>query len=326
MKTLTITLLSLTFLLLISIGSSAQSTIVQNDKNQIKAQIIEITSEVIKYKPYDHLDGPIRNINISEVFMVIYENGKFETFNQEKPKPQTPVTNVQTASEPTVTTQLPVTQPISPTPVTYNETPTNSGFVNHSSSANINSKPSASDEPLPATTAVESPKIGWSFGAKIGGYVPTNKYFKGIYKPGLSYGLNTGYWGNDFAIEAEWKNYTKEGNPYEYGDVDHSSSKVSMNWYNVSLYWLPYSSSTSCIYLGGGLGKCSLKESAEMSAYDETISGSENISTWAYHSTVGARFKPINIELMAAFVPFENTYTGDEIDYGGVFVTFGVFF
>jgi hypothetical protein len=71
------------FLLLIGLSSNlifAQDIIVKQSGDEIKTKILEITSETIKYKEFEFQDGPTRNINISEVFMVIYENGKREKF------------------------------------------------------------------------------------------------------------------------------------------------------------------------------------------------------------------------------------------------------
>ena len=43
--------------------------------------MLEITEQQIKYKDFDFQSGPTRNINISEMFMVTYENGQKEVFN-----------------------------------------------------------------------------------------------------------------------------------------------------------------------------------------------------------------------------------------------------
>lgn len=71
------------FLLLIGLTNNlifAQDIIVKQNGDEIKSKILEITSETIKYKEFDFQDGPTRDINISDVFMVIYENGKREKF------------------------------------------------------------------------------------------------------------------------------------------------------------------------------------------------------------------------------------------------------
>ncbi len=65
----------------------SQDVIVKKDKSEIKAKIIEIQEASIKYKLFEFLDGPLRNISISDVFMIIYENGKRETFGTVEEKP-----------------------------------------------------------------------------------------------------------------------------------------------------------------------------------------------------------------------------------------------
>ena len=72
------------FLLLIGLSSNlifAQDIMVKRNGDEIKSKILEITIETIKYKQFEFQDGPTRNINISDVFMVIYENGKREMFS-----------------------------------------------------------------------------------------------------------------------------------------------------------------------------------------------------------------------------------------------------
>jgi hypothetical protein len=71
-------------LLLIGLSSNlifAQDLIVKQNGDEIKSKILEITIETIKYKDFEFQDGPTRNINISDVFMIIYENGKREKFS-----------------------------------------------------------------------------------------------------------------------------------------------------------------------------------------------------------------------------------------------------
>ena len=49
-----------------------------NNGSEIKSKVVEITNETIKYKNFDQLDGPIRNIFPEDVFMIIYQNGSRE--------------------------------------------------------------------------------------------------------------------------------------------------------------------------------------------------------------------------------------------------------
>lgn len=76
---------SILFLLFLgySLFSYTQDLIIDNDKNEIKSKVIEITAEVIKYKKYEQMEGPIRNIKIDDVFMIIYEDGTRELFKKD---------------------------------------------------------------------------------------------------------------------------------------------------------------------------------------------------------------------------------------------------
>jgi len=65
-----------------NITTTSQEAIIKKDGSEIKAKVIEITDQQIKYKDFDFQSGPTRNINISEVFMIIYENGQKEVFNK----------------------------------------------------------------------------------------------------------------------------------------------------------------------------------------------------------------------------------------------------
>ena len=68
----------LIILIFVSSQLLAQDIIVKNDKTEIKAKITEILDEVIKYKKFEMLDGPIYSIKKIEVFMLIYQNGTKE--------------------------------------------------------------------------------------------------------------------------------------------------------------------------------------------------------------------------------------------------------
>ena len=65
--------------------SYAQDIIYTKNKDKIEAKISEVTSESIKYKPLDFMDGPIRNIPLYEVYMIKFENGTEEFFEKERP-------------------------------------------------------------------------------------------------------------------------------------------------------------------------------------------------------------------------------------------------
>jgi hypothetical protein len=63
-----------------------QDVILKRNGEKIKAKVIEITTDAIKYKDYDFQDGPLRNIRITDIQNITYENGRKETFIQEQPQ------------------------------------------------------------------------------------------------------------------------------------------------------------------------------------------------------------------------------------------------
>jgi len=60
----------------------AQDIIIKNDKTEIKCKVAEITVESIKYKKWEMPDGPLYNINKTDVFMIVYSNGQREIIKQ----------------------------------------------------------------------------------------------------------------------------------------------------------------------------------------------------------------------------------------------------
>lgn len=84
--------------LIISLFTTAQDIIYKVDGNEIKAKVIEITTDAIKYKNFGQLENPSLDIPISQVFMIIYEGGEKEIFKtetqQQNDNNQTVVTNL----------------------------------------------------------------------------------------------------------------------------------------------------------------------------------------------------------------------------------------
>lgn len=80
MKTI---ILFIVFTIFSFIGFS-QDVIVKRDGEKIDAKVIEITKTTIKYKKFEQEDGPVRNILISEVSEIIYNNGDWEKFKEEE--------------------------------------------------------------------------------------------------------------------------------------------------------------------------------------------------------------------------------------------------
>ena len=58
----------------------AQDVIVKKDGSVIQSKVVEITSDVIKYKKFTNLDGPTYSVSVSEIMSINYENGETEKF------------------------------------------------------------------------------------------------------------------------------------------------------------------------------------------------------------------------------------------------------
>ena len=71
-----------------SLNDDCGDIIVLKNGNEIKAKVLEITTEVVKYKRCDNLDGPLISIAKPKLFMIRYKNGTKEVFKDETPAPQ----------------------------------------------------------------------------------------------------------------------------------------------------------------------------------------------------------------------------------------------
>ncbi|MDR2287288.1 MAG: hypothetical protein LBE04_07425 [Prevotellaceae bacterium] len=58
----------------------AQDIITKKDGNEVRAKVIEIVPDAIKYKMFDNQDGPVYVLSKSEIFMIKYESGRKEVF------------------------------------------------------------------------------------------------------------------------------------------------------------------------------------------------------------------------------------------------------
>jgi uncharacterized protein (TIGR02145 family) len=64
---------------------SAQDIIYKINGTEIQSLVTEITADAIKYRNFNQPDGPIRNIAINDVFMIIYKDGTKEVFKKKEP-------------------------------------------------------------------------------------------------------------------------------------------------------------------------------------------------------------------------------------------------
>jgi hypothetical protein len=72
----------LVFMLMASFSLSAQDIIIKKDGTEIQAKVTEVNELDIKYKKFDNQDGPVYTLLKAEVFMVKYQNGDKEVYNE----------------------------------------------------------------------------------------------------------------------------------------------------------------------------------------------------------------------------------------------------
>jgi hypothetical protein len=64
----------------------AQDIITKVNGEEIKSKILEVSQNEIKYKVFDYQTGPSYTISKAEIFMIRYENGSKDVFNETKSK------------------------------------------------------------------------------------------------------------------------------------------------------------------------------------------------------------------------------------------------
>lgn len=79
------TILAACLTLLFLSNLSAQDIIIEQSGEQIKCKVEELTATTIKYRKFDKPNGPIYNINKTDVLVINYEDGTTEVIQQ---KPQ----------------------------------------------------------------------------------------------------------------------------------------------------------------------------------------------------------------------------------------------
>ena len=68
------------FQLLTNFGYSQDNIILKNG-DEIKAKVLEVTTDQIKYKKWDNQEGPTYSAEKSDIFMIQYKNGTKDVFN-----------------------------------------------------------------------------------------------------------------------------------------------------------------------------------------------------------------------------------------------------
>lgn len=59
----------------------SQDIIVKNDKSEIKANVLGVQGDFVRYTLFESSDDQIKNIPISDVFVILYRDGTRETFD-----------------------------------------------------------------------------------------------------------------------------------------------------------------------------------------------------------------------------------------------------
>ena len=60
---------------------NAQDRIILRDGSVIEADVLEISAAEIRYRRFDHLDGPVIVISVPLVMSIMYENGRVEVID-----------------------------------------------------------------------------------------------------------------------------------------------------------------------------------------------------------------------------------------------------
>ena len=69
--------------MVISMGAAnAQDLITKKNGEDVKAKVLEVTTNEVKYKLYDEPNGVTYTVKKSELLMIRYESGRNEVFNQ----------------------------------------------------------------------------------------------------------------------------------------------------------------------------------------------------------------------------------------------------
>ncbi|MGM0582920.1 MAG: hypothetical protein ACQETL_19745 [Bacteroidota bacterium] len=265
------------FLILSSAQVQSQDVIYTEDQKEIEAKVNEITPELIKYKNYDQRNGPIRSIQKSKVYMIIYEDGKREIFKDSE------------KSE----------EDISP----------------HEEQEEENKK-----ELVKQKSEKEENTTSFLLGGKAGYFIPYNEVIQDVYGNGYIWGAYAGLWFNKWGTVVDFRSYSKDGEPYELGDVEESTSHINMSTLTFSGLYEFYSSNNFKTYGGVGLGMTWIDESLSGSGSGSEISGSATLKKFTFQSTGGMRFDPFYTEITFSSVPVENA------NFGGIIISGGLLF
>jgi hypothetical protein len=82
----------LIFIFFISVlkTSYSQDIIILKNGDEVQSKVLEVSTDIVKYKKWDNQDGPIYTSSKVEIFMIKYQNGTKDVFNTSPPTTPVP--------------------------------------------------------------------------------------------------------------------------------------------------------------------------------------------------------------------------------------------
>jgi len=93
-------LLSAIYFITLTCACFAQDIILTKDSRKIEAKVTEVNIENVKYKIFNHQDGPLYTIPKSDIVTITYQNGLVDTFGSVSPTPPAPAQTTATPAQP----------------------------------------------------------------------------------------------------------------------------------------------------------------------------------------------------------------------------------
>lgn len=85
---------TIVLLTVLALSAAAQDTITFRNGDELRVKVTEVSDFQIKYKLWNNQNGPVYTKNVSDIFMVKYEGGHKDVFNQTQPaQQQSPAAN-----------------------------------------------------------------------------------------------------------------------------------------------------------------------------------------------------------------------------------------
>lgn len=285
------------------VSANCQDLIYKTDGNEIVAKVIEITNEVIKYRNFEQLDGPIRNIFKTDIFMIIYQDGTKEVFkNLEQTIPKKSEEEIKSTPK---------------TPQLKSDTQSNTSF----------------------TTVESDSKLILNFRVNAGYFLPLEDAISEIYGNGLVLGTGLSIFSyNGFGGMISFEYFSKKGSPLTDAsvgvEITHASSKIKIIPINLTGEYQLANNKNIIPYFGAGLGISLVNETIDMTYIDpysgDTESIYEKVSETAigFHILSGIRFNHLFLELKYTNANIEggNGAAGENVNIGGVTLSGGLSF